>query len=89
MKRTIIIIVIGTLVLVAAFWGASRHFGWFLEEIAEPVDTFVYDDTQPIDLKDKTKVYDLIVLDMSGSMGWYWALCFSRSRENCCLTFCV
>ena len=68
MKRTIIIIVIGTLVLVAALWGASRHFGWFSEEIAEPVDTFVYDDTQPIDLKDKTKVYDLIVLDMSGSM---------------------
>lgn len=68
MKRTIIIIVIGTLVLVAALWGASRHFGWFSEEIAEPFDTFVYDDTQPIDLKDKTKVFDLIVLDMSGSM---------------------
>lgn len=68
MKRTIIIIVIGTLVLVAALWGASRHFGWFAEE-EEPVDTFVYDDTQPIDLQDKTKVYDLIVLDMSGSMG--------------------
>ena len=31
MKRTIIIIVIGTLVLVAALWGASRHFGWFSE----------------------------------------------------------
>lgn len=67
MKKTIVIIVIGALVLVAALWGASRHFGWFAEE-EEPVDTFVYDDTQPVDLKDKTKVYDLIVLDMSGSM---------------------
>ena len=67
MKKTIVIIVIGALVLVAALWSASRHFGWFPEE-EEPVDTFVYDDTQPVDLKDKTKVYDLIVLDMSGSM---------------------
>ena len=68
-KKTIIIIVIGGLVLLAALWGASRHFGWFYdEEDAEAVDTFVYDESVPIDLENKTKVFDLVILDMSGSM---------------------
>lgn len=69
-KRTIIIIVIGGLVLIAALWGASRHFGWFEGEVSEqePVDTFVYDENVPVDLENKTKVLDLVVLDMSGSM---------------------
>lgn len=57
-KRTNIIIVIGGLVLIAALWGASRHFGWFDGEAPEPepVDTFVYDETIPVDLENKTKV---------------------------------
>jgi hypothetical protein len=67
-KKTIIIIVIGGLVLIAALWGASRHFGWFEGKEPEPVDTFVYDETIPVDLENKTKVLDLVILDMSGSM---------------------
>lgn len=67
MKRIIVIIVIGTLILVAALWDASRHFGWFAEE-EEPVDTFVYDENAPVNLENKTKVLDLVILDMSGSM---------------------
>ena len=67
-KRTIIIIVIGGLVLLAALWGVSQHFGWFGENETEPVDTFVYDESVPIDLENKTKVFDLVILDMGGSM---------------------
>jgi hypothetical protein len=77
-KKTVVIIVIGGLVLLAALWGASRHFGWFEEEVSieepivepieEPIDTFVYDESVPIDLENKTKVFDLVILDMSGSM---------------------
>lgn len=67
-KKTVVIIVIGGLVLLAALWGASRHFGWFEDKETEPVDTFVYDETVPIDLENKTKVFDLVILDMSGSM---------------------
>lgn len=67
-KRTIIIIVIGGLVLLAALWGAGRHFGWLEGNEAEPIDTFVYDESVPIELENKTKVFDLVILDMSGSM---------------------
>lgn len=67
-KKTVVIIVIGGLVLLAALWGANRHFGWFENKEAESVDTFVYDESVPIDLEDKTKVFDLVILDMSGSM---------------------
>lgn len=67
-KKTVIIIVIGGLVLLAVLWGASRHFGWFEGEKSEPVDTFVYDESKPIDLENKTKVFDLVILDMSASM---------------------
>ena len=68
--KTIVIIAIGGLVLIAALWGASRHFGWFEEEEPEKVlvDTFVYDETIPVDLENKTKVLDLVIFDMSGSM---------------------
>ena len=47
---------IGGLVLIAALWGASRHFGWFEGEVSEqePVDTFVYDENVPVDLENKT-----------------------------------
>lgn len=54
--------------MLAVLWGASRHFGWFEGNEAEPVDTFVYDESVPIDLENKTKVFDLVILDMSGSM---------------------
>lgn len=67
-KKTVVIIVIGGLVLLAALWGAGRHFGWFENKEAESVDTFVYDESVPIDLENKTKVFDLVILDMSGSM---------------------
>ena len=72
-KRTFIIIVIGGLVLIAALWGASRYLGWFSNkpEVAEITETelpFVYDETSPVDVKNKTKIFDLIILDMSSSM---------------------
>lgn len=67
-KKTVVIIVIGGLVLLAALWGASRHFGWLENKETEPVDTFVYDESVPIELENKTKVFDLVILDMSGSM---------------------
>ena len=67
-KKTVVIIVIGGLVLLAALWGANRYLGWFEDKEAEPVDTFVYDESIPIDLENKTKVFDLVILDMSGSM---------------------
>lgn len=69
-KKTIIIIVIGGLVLITALWGASRHLGWFEGENPVQVqeDTFVYDETIPVDLENKTKVLNLVILDMSGSM---------------------
>ena len=66
MKKTIIIILISGMVLIAVLWGASRQLGWFEEK--EPVDTFVYDESIPIDLENKTQIYDLVILDMSGSM---------------------
>lgn len=50
-KKTIVIIVIGGLVLLAALWGASRHLDWFEGKEAEPVDTFAYDESVPIDMK--------------------------------------
>lgn len=62
MKKTIIIILISGLVLIAVLWGASQHFGWFEEN-----NTIVEEET--IEIENKTKVFDLIVLDMSGSMG--------------------
>ena len=44
MKKTVVIIVIGALVLIAVLWGASHHFGWVegktLAENSE--DSFVY-----------------------------------------------
>ena len=67
-KRTIIIILIGGLVLIAALWGASRHFGWFNDDETAPTDTLDSYAYECIDLENKTKVYDLIILDMSGSM---------------------
>ncbi|MBQ2187571.1 MAG: hypothetical protein II401_03295 [Bacteroidales bacterium] len=62
MKKTIIIILISGLVLIAVLWGASQHFGWFEEN-----HTIAEEET--IEIENKTKVFDLIVLDMSGSMG--------------------
>ena len=62
MKKTIIIILISGLVLIAVLWGASQHLGWFEEN-----DTNVEEEL--IEVENKTQVYDLIVLDMSGSMG--------------------
>lgn len=67
-KKTVVIIVISGLVLLAAVWGASRHFGWFEGDDAELLDTFVYDESVPIELANKTKVFNLVILDMSGSM---------------------
>lgn len=48
------------------YGGASKHFGWFEEQ--KEVDTFVYDESVPVNLENKTKVLDLVILDMSGSM---------------------
>lgn len=62
MKKSIIIILISGLVLIAVLWGASQHLGWFEEN-----DTNVEEEL--IEVENKTQVYDLIVLDMSGSMG--------------------
>lgn len=67
-KKTIIIVMIGDLVLLAVLWGTSRHFGWLEGNKAEPIDTFVYDELVPINLQNKTKVFDFVILDMSGSM---------------------
>lgn len=53
-KRFIVIVVVGALVLLAALWGASRHFGWFEGDVAESIDSFVYDESVPIDLENKT-----------------------------------
>lgn len=68
MKKNVIIIAIGALVLVG---GAALGFflGWFMDNKDKPeADTFVYNDSIPIDLDQKTQVYDFILLDMSGSM---------------------
>ena len=62
MKKTIIIILISGLVLIAVLWGASQHLGWFKEN-----ETIV--EAETIEIENKTQVFDLIVLDMSGSMG--------------------
>ena len=62
MKKTIIIILISGLVLIAVLWGASQHLGWFEENDAS-VEEEVFNE-----IENKTQVYDLIVLDMSGSM---------------------
>lgn len=68
MKKTVVIVIIGGLVLMAALWGASKHFGWFEDGEEDVVDTFVYDESQFVDLENKTKVFDLVILDMSKSM---------------------
>lgn len=62
MKKTIIIILISGLVVIAVLWGASQHLGWFEENDANVEEEI-------IEIENKTQVYDLIVLDMSGSMG--------------------
>ena len=62
MKKTIIIILISDLVLIAVLWGASQHLGWFEDNDANVEEEI-------IEIENKTQVYDLIVLDMSGSMG--------------------
>ena len=62
MKKTIIIILISGLVMIAVLWGASQHLGWFKEN-----ETIV--EAETIEIENKTQVFDLIVLDMSGSMG--------------------
>ena len=54
--------------MLVAVWMASRHLGWFEDKETEPVDTFIYDESVPIELENKTKVFDLVILDMSGSM---------------------
>ena len=61
MKKTVIIILISGLVLIAVLWGASQHLGWFEENDANVEEEL-------IEVENKTQVYDLIVLDMSGSM---------------------
>ena len=63
MKKTIIIILISGLVMIAVLWGASQHLGWFKEN-----ETIV-EEEEIIEVENKTQVFDLIVLDMSGSMG--------------------
>ena len=71
-KRNVIIVTVaGGLLLLIAVWGASRHFGWFDEPDSQPqdsVDTFVYDENMTVDIAEKTKVFDLIIVDMSSSM---------------------
>lgn len=71
-KRNVIIVTVaGGLLLLIAVWGASRHFGWFEEPEVQPqdsVDTFVYDENMTVDIAEKTKVFDLIIVDMSASM---------------------
>ena len=62
MKKTVVIILISGLVLIAVLWGTSQHLGWFEENEAIAEEEI-------IELENKTQVYDLIVLDMSGSMG--------------------
>ena len=62
MKKTVVIILISGLVLIAVLWGASQHLGWFEENDA------IVEDEKTIEIENKTQVYDLIVLDMSGSM---------------------
>ena len=62
MKKTIIIILISGLVIIAVLWGASQHLGWFKEN-----ETIV-EEEEIIEVENKTQVYDLVVLDMSGSM---------------------
>ena len=62
MKKTIIIILISGLVMIAVLWGVSQHLGWFEENGA------VVEEEEQIELENKTQVFDLIVLDMSGSM---------------------
>lgn len=62
MKKTIIIILISGLVMIAVLWGASQHLGWFKEN-----ETIV-EEEEIIEVENKTQVFDLIVLDMSGSM---------------------
>ena len=61
MKKTIIIILISGLVMIAVLWGVSQHLGWFEEN-----DAIV--EAETIEIENKTQVFDLIVLDMSGSM---------------------
>lgn len=63
MKKTIIIILISGMVLIAVLWGASQHLGWFEENEA------IVEEEGTIEIENKTQIYDLIVLDMSGSMG--------------------
>ena len=62
MKKTVVIILISGLVLIAVLWGASQHLGWFEENDANVEEEI-------IEVENKTQVFDLIVLDMSGSMG--------------------
>ena len=62
MKKTIIIILISGLVMIAVLWGVSQHLGWFEENNA------IAEEEEIIEIENKTQVFDLIVLDMSGSM---------------------
>ena len=61
MKKTVVIILISGLVMIAVLWGASKYLGWFEEN-----DAIVEEET--LEIENKTQVYNLIVLDMSGSM---------------------
>ena len=73
MKKKVVIIVIAGLFLIGTLGALSYFFGWLSpshndggQDVA-PVD-FVYNPSEPISLPNKTKVFDLILVDMSGSM---------------------